>query len=255
MTAIDPSSIPRSDDSDATWLSLGGVDRNLVESRIWLNAQNASALYLTPVAPTSYRTPRPWLEEIVAELTAGMVNDFQRAMALRRWVAGIPRTFPEGGASTREGFWQDFSTFLRGGTEEEVIRKGTPLAAELSRVLVTLAAVTGVSGRIVLLSSDDSKLRHTVTELYVNGHWSVFDPVSDRSFIWSKHGYASAWDIQQMPRLIDGLQDHGRLQYVESRYYQRVAIATYDPWDPRHRFPWEPLDDATRARLQRGEAG
>jgi hypothetical protein len=184
-----------------------------------------------------------------------MVNDFQRATALRRWVAAVPRTFPEGGASTRAGFWQDYRTFLRGGTEEEVIRKGTPFAIELSRVLVTLAALAGVRGRIASLSSDDGGQQHAVAELYVNGHWSVFDPVSDRSFIWSKHGYASAWDIHQMPRLVDGLQDHGRLRYVDSHFYQQIAIAPYDPWDERHRFPWQPLDDATRMRLQQGEAG
>lgn len=255
MTAIDSSSVPRADDSDASTLSPGSVDRNLLESRTWLSAQNVLALYQAPAAASTRPWPRPWLEEIVAGLTARMVNDFQRASALRHWVAGIPRSFPEGRTSTRDGFWQDYTTFLRGGTEEEVIRKGTPLAAELSRVLVTLAALTGVSGRVVLLSSHDTELRHVVTELYVSGHWSVFDPVSDRSFIWSKHGYASAWDIRQMPRLVDGLQDHGRLRYVDSRYYQQVAIAIYDPWDARHRFPWQPLDDAARTRLQAGEAG
>jgi hypothetical protein len=255
MTAIDPPSIQRSGNPDESLLPLGSVDRNLLESRTWLNAHNESTLYRAPAAGTPPRASRPWLEEIVAELTDGMVNDFQRATALRHWVAAVPRTFPEGGTSTRAGFWQDYRTFLRGGTEEEVIRKGTPLAIELSRVLVTLAALAGVWGRIASLSSDDAGERHAVTELYLNGHWSVFDPVSDRSFIWSKHGYASAWDIHQMPRLIDGLQDHGRLRYVDSRFYQRVAIAPFDPWDARHRFPWQPLDDATRARLQQGEAG
>ncbi|MGD9892989.1 MAG: transglutaminase domain-containing protein [Dehalococcoidia bacterium] len=255
MTAIDPPSIPQSDGSGEAALPAGSVDRNLVESLVWLNPHNESAVYLAPASGAPRRTPRPWLEEIVAELTAGMVDDFQRATALRRWVAGIPRAFPKGGASTRAGFWQDYSTFLRGGTEEEVIRKGTPLAIELARVLVTLATLAGVPGRIVVLAGDDGRQRHTVTELYVRGHWSVFDPVSDRSFIWSKHGYASAWDIHLMPRLVDGLQDHGRLRYVDSRFYQQVAVAAYDPWDERHRFPWQPLDEATRGRLHRGEAG
>jgi hypothetical protein len=255
MTAIDPLLIQQAAQSDEATLPPGSVDRNLLESQIWLSAGNESSLYQAADRTSSPRAARPWLEAIVAGLTIGMVNDFQRATALRRWVAGIPRTFPEGGMSTQDGFWQDYSTFLRGGTEEEVIRKGTPLAIELSRVLVTLALLTGVPGRIVMLSSDDGGQRHTVTELYVNGHWSVFDPVSDRAFIWSKHGYASAWDIHRMPRLVDGLQDHGRLRYVDSRFYQRVAIAIYDPWDPHHRFPWQPLDEATRGRLRQGEAG
>jgi hypothetical protein len=254
MTAIEPLSTPWSDEPDEGALPAGSVDRTLFEARVWLSDQTEAMLYQAPAVGAQERPSRPWLEEIAADLTAGTVNDFQRATALRRWVAGIPRIFPDGGTSTREGFWLDFRTFLRGGTEEEIIRKGSPLAVELSRVLVTLAMLTGLSARIVLLSTDDAEHRHAVTELYLNGHWSVFDPVSDRSFIWSKHGYASAWDIHRMPRLVDGLQDHGRLRYVDSRFYQRVAIATYDPWDPRHRFPWQPLDDATRRRLRQGEA-
>ena len=57
-----------------------------------------------------------------------------------------------------------------------------------------------------------------------------------------------------MPHLVDGLQDHARLPYVASRYYRTVGIATYDPWDPSLRFPWDPLDIETRSRLRAGEA-
>src|SRR5262245_18538629 len=112
MTAIDSSSIPRSDDSDASTLWIGSVDPNLLESRTWLKVEKSSALYRSRTVAASDSWPRPWLEEIVAGLTAVMANDLQRSTALRRWVAGIPRTFPEGGKSTRDGFWQDYSTFL-----------------------------------------------------------------------------------------------------------------------------------------------
>jgi len=254
MTVIEKRTAHPVDQAGETLFPPGSVDRALIESRVWLDAGQAAALYQAPTGVTAGGRSRPWLEEIVSGLRAGTVNDFQRATALRRWVASVPRTFPEGGISTRDGFWQDFSTFLRGGTEEEVIRKGSPLALELSRVLVTLAALAGLPGRIVFLESADGQLRHTVAELYVTGGWSVFDPVSDRSFVWSKHGYASAWDVHRMPHLVDGLQDHGRLRYVDSRYYARVAVAEYDPWDVRHQYPWQPLDTAARERLQRGEA-
>jgi hypothetical protein len=232
----------------------GSVDRDLLDAQTVVSAANEAALYGPPPAVPDRRRPRPWLGEIVAGLTTGTVNDVQRAAALLRWVARVPHDFPEGGRGTRAGFWGDFSTFLCGGTEEEVIRKGSPLAAELSRVLVTLAALAGLPARLVFLYAEQPRQRHAVAEIHARGHWSVFDPVSNRSFIWSKHGYASAWEIHRMPRLVDGLQDHGRLPYVDSRYYTTVAVATYDPWDPRHRYPWQPLDAATRERLQRGEA-
>lgn len=255
MTAADHAATDLPTEPDDVRFPPGSVDRALLDARVWLSPANEIEVYQAPSTAPAARWPRPWLEEVVSWLTAGTVNDFQRATALRRWTAGIPRAFPEGGAATCDGFWQDYRTFLRGGTEEEVIRTGSPLAIELSRVLVTLAALAGLPGRVVFLCTADGQQQHTVAELYVTGGWSVFDPVSDRSFIWSKHGYASAWQIHRMPHLVDGLQDHGRLRYVDSRFYARVAVAAYDPWDVRHRFPWQPLDADTRERLQRGEAG
>lgn len=232
----------------------GSVDRDLIDAQLLVSAANQAALYGSPPRPNAGRRPRPWLEAIVSELTADALNESQRASALLRWVARVPVDFPEGGTGTRAGFWGDYDTFLCGGTEEEVIRKGSPLAAELNRVLVTLACLVGIPARLVFLYAEQPPYRHAVTELYIRGRWSVFDPVSNRTFVWSKHGYASAWEIQQMPRLVDGLQDHGRLPYVDSRWYATIAIAVYDPWDPRHRFPWHPVDPVTRARLLRGEA-
>ena len=232
----------------------GSVDRVLIERQVLLSRATQPALYRPPLPASDRRWRRPWLEEVVAGLTRDMGHPFQRATALRRWVASVPRAFPEGGRTTRDGFWGDFATFLCGGTEEEVIRKGSPLAAELSRVLVLLADLAGLSARLAFLYADGPPYRHTVAEIFISGRWSVFDPVSDRCFAWSKHGYAGAWEIQQQPRLVDGLQDHARLPYVSSRYYQTVAIAVYDPWDPSLCLPWDPPDAATGARLRAGEA-
>jgi hypothetical protein len=233
----------------------GSVDRGLLERQVFLSRANQPDLYRPPAGLDPARCwPRPWLTDVVAEVTREMAHPFQRATALRRWVASVPRTFPEGGRATRDGFWGGFATFLCGGTEEEVIRKGSPLAAELSRVLVLLADLAGLSARLVFLYADSPPYRHAVTEVFVAGRWSVFDPVSDRSFAWARHGYAGAWEVRQQPRLVDGLRDHGRLPYVAGRFYRTVAIAAYDPWDTTQRYPWDPLDTATSARLRAGEA-
>ena len=233
----------------------GSVDRVLLESVRWLTLSTRDALYRPPQTPVQAEpASRTWLQQIVADAAAGTVHEVQRATALRRWVAAIPRSFPEGGRSTRDGFWGDYSTFLCGGTEEEVIRKGSPLAAELCRVLVCLAQLTGLSARLVFLFADAPPLRHTVAEIFVAGQWAVFDPVSDRSFLWPKHGHASAWDVRQMPALVDGLQDHRRLPYVASRFYRTIGIATYDPAAAGLNYQHDPLDRETAARLLAGEA-
>ena len=233
----------------------GSVDRALLTAAVPLTATSQATLYQSPAPPAdAVQRSRPELERLAAILAADTIHEFQRATALRRWVAAVPRTFPEGGRATRDGFWGDFGTFLCGGTEEEVIKKGSPLAAELGRVLVALAGLAGLSARLVFLFAAEPLVRHTVVEIFAAGRWSVFDPVSDRSYAWAKHGFASAWELRRLPQLLDGLQDHGRLPYVDSRFYQTAAIAPYDPWDPAFAYPWDPLDAATAARLRAGEA-
>jgi hypothetical protein len=234
----------------------GSVDRRLIDAQTLVTTENQAELYRPPGAPAgAQRWPRPWLDEIVAELTAGSVHAMQRAVALRGWVASVPRQFPEGGISSRDGYWgHGYRRFLSGGAEEEVIHKGSPLAIELCRVLVTMASLAGLPARIVLLYADQRPFRHAVVEIHLNGRWSVFDVISNRTFAWPKHGYASAWEIARMPALIDSLQDHHRLRYVDSRFYRTIAIAEYDPWDLAHRYPWDPIDQTAAARLAAGEA-
>jgi hypothetical protein len=238
------------------------VDSALRAAAVPLTAANQGGFYTVPASlPERSPCPRPMLEKLAAELTDNTVHDFQRATTLRHWVSRLSWRYPEGGRTTVEGAWGDFSGFPLGGTEEQVIAKGSPLAAEQSRLLVALAALAGIHARIVILGdtstadAGQTDMRHVVTELFVGGRWSVFDPVSDRAFAWMKHGFASAWELHQMPRLLDGLQDHRRLPYVGSRYYRSVAIAHYDPWSPDNDYTQRTTDAATAARLRAGLAG
>ncbi|MGH2601018.1 MAG: hypothetical protein ACRDJ9_16730, partial [Dehalococcoidia bacterium] len=93
----------------------GSVDHALLASQTLVTVANQADLYRAPAgSPSRPQHPRPWLEAIVGDVIAGSVHDFQRATALRRWVAAVPHTFPEGGVSTRQGFWGDFRTYLCG---------------------------------------------------------------------------------------------------------------------------------------------
>lgn len=233
----------------------GSVDALLLERQQWLTAATVAQLYSPPPPPARpAEGSRPALEGIVRDCLAGTVHDFERAVALRRWVAAIPRRYPVGGRSTADGYWGDFAALPCGGTEEAVIERGSPLAAELSRVLVTQLRLAGLPARLVFLYDVTAAARHCVTEVYCGGRWSVLDPVSDRTFVWAKHGFASAWEIRQMPALVDGLQDSGPLRYVASSYYRVAAVAEYDPAAPDWRYDEQIVDAATAERLRLGAA-
>lgn len=232
----------------------GTVDALLIQQQQWLTPLTVERLY-RPAAHVQRPAAelRPALTQIVSACLTGTVHDFERVVALRRWVAAVPRRFPAGSQTTAEGYWGDFAVLTCGGVEEAVIERGSPLAAELCRVLVTLLKIAGIPARLVFLYDIDLPARHCVVEVYTSGRWSVLDPVSDRAFVWPKHGFASAWEIRQMPALVDGLQDHARMRYVASNYYRVAAIATYDPFaaDLDHREHL--IDAATARRLRAGE--
>jgi hypothetical protein len=173
-----------------------------------------------------------------------------------RFCGRIPYLFPTADRSTASGFWGDFSTFLCGGTEEEVIKKGSPLAAERARVLCVLAQVAGLPARIVFLARSAPAERHAVTEIYLQGRWSAFDGFGGGLHPWPKHGYPSVADIQQRPQMIDQAADHAHDRYTDSAYYRHAAIAAYNVMDwASYDYAWDTVPADIAARLQAGLGG
>ncbi len=235
----------------------GSVDAALLDAMRPLTPHSQAALYQAPAGPPAYaRGSRPELEAFVAAALDGAVHDMQIATALTRFCAAIPRRFPTPERPTAAGFYGDFSTFLCGGTEEELIKKGSPLAAERARVLCAMAQVAGLHARLVLLAREAPAERHAVTEIFVLGRWTVFDGFSGRFYTWPKHGYASAWEARRLPQLIDNHPDHGRQHYVDSAYYRHAGIVRYDIAEHmRYSYLWGPIPPALAARLREGLGG
>lgn len=235
----------------------GSVDAVLLEQRVQLTPATHPSLYAPPVGPVAYqRGSRPALEAIAASALGNAFHEVQKAVALTRFCCRIPRTGSDPQLFTGNGDLGDAAEHEWGGTEEELVAGGCPLAAEGARLLCALAQVAGLHARMVFLASVDPPERHTVTELFVGGRWSLFDGWSGRFYPWSKHGYASAWDIRQMPSLIDNHPDHGRQRYVDSRYFQYVAIAFYDiAHAAEYRYHRDPIPPTLADRLREGFGG
>lgn len=232
----------------------GSVDAVLLDCQQPPTVQTQRGLYAPPAGPPPYeRGSRPELESFVHSAQADATHEALVAARLTQFCGRIPRLFPSVEGSTASGFYGDFRAFLCGGAEEEVIRKGSPLAAERARVLCAMAQVAGLSARIVFLARTDPPERHAVTEISILGRWSVFDAFSGRFYTYPKHGYASAWDIRGLPQLVDNHPDHSRQRYVNSSYYRNAGIATYDIADAgSYAYPSDPIPPDLAARLQAG---
>ena len=230
------------------------VDAMLLDRQMCVTAHNQPALYARPTSKPDYRRGRrPELEALVGAVTDGAIHEVQIAVGLARFCARIPQDFPLPGRSTAAGFYGDFGIFLCGGTEEEVIKKGSPLAAERARVLCAMAQIAGLPARVAFLARTEPVERHTIVEIFLGNRWSVFDAFSGRFYAWPKHGYASAWDVHTLPQLVDNSPERGRVRYVDSAYFRHVAVATYDIADSAsYSYPWDPIPADLGARLSAG---
>jgi hypothetical protein len=232
----------------------GSVDAVLLDQQQRLTFQSQAGLYAAPSdTPPYVPGTRPELEAWVRVVAGDALHPLQIGVALTRFCALVPTRFPTEERSTASGFYGDFSTYLCGGTEEEVIKKGSPLAAERARVLCAMAQVAGLPARIVFLARSAPAERHAVTEIFMQGRWSIFDGCSGRFYAWPKHGYASVWEVQRLPIMVDRAADHGRQRYVDSAYFHNAGIAAYDVGDfASYQYPWDPIPTSLAERLAGG---
>jgi hypothetical protein len=236
----------------------GTVDSVLLDEMVKLVPETARRLYadFTPVRAKYRKGERPYLEGIVRRVADGP-DDASRAKSLTRWCSKIQSSFPTPERSTEKGFWTT-DTMLFGGTEEELIKRGTYVCTELSRVLCALAQVGGMPSRLVyLFDLKRENWGHGVVEIYVRrggaGSWALFDATSDVWYTKPEGGLASAWDIRCNPELADAHPDRGTKPYVSGEFYKCSAIANYFINDWRnYDYGWNLINDHYR-RIWEGE--
>src|SRR5690606_21465378 len=92
----------------------------------------------------------------------------------------------------------NFSDYMYGGTEEELIAKPDILCETLSRLMIALCEVAGFPGRIVMHNLGG----HICTEIYIEGSWAYIDPRVGIYFLKPDGTFASVWDLTEDPSII-----------------------------------------------------
>lgn len=162
------------------------VEFQLRQEQVLLCSETAEFLYSEFTPLTGRYTPgsRPRLERLVASLTDGCESDRERALALMRFTRDLYKR-----ADGRQLFF--------GGTEEELVKKGEQLCECLGRLMVALAEIAGIPGRIVMHVIGG----HIVSEVYVEGKWAYIDPRCGVYFVMSDGRLASTWELWNQPEL------------------------------------------------------
>ena len=142
----------------------------------------------TPETTEYGRGTRPLLEMIVDRVCADCNTARERATALVRWRRSNITHLPKCGL----------------GSEEEILLGGYSMCHDASRTLITLAQVAGLGARMVIGLNAETERGHTLTEIFVDGKWAIFDPsppIPWPFYELADGTLANCWDIKQDPSI------------------------------------------------------
>lgn len=148
----------------------GSVDRVLVERMIRLCPQTAPYLYeaYTPTRVRYQKNSRPELERYVEQVVVPMKAVAERVVGMARFCLDLGKEGSE-----------DLDAMRIGGTEEEIIRRGSDWCTDVARVGCVLCQVAGLPARLVYLADTTQAYSgHVIIEVYRGGLWGAVDPRS-----------------------------------------------------------------------------
>jgi Transglutaminase-like superfamily len=197
----------------------GSVDRELLATSVGLDARSAIPLYRPPASRrTHYRKgTRPILDALARGVAPPASGVEAGVRSLIDFVADHKPEPP-----------RDIGSLRFGGTEEEIIARGSEWCTDLARVACALFQVAGFPSRMVFLA-DTSKAYsgHALLEVYRQNKWGAADPLDGVVYRGSGGAAASTWELMAQPELI-ALNSRGRgTPHARRGQFRTAAIAEY----------------------------
>ena len=204
------------------------IERLQLDDAVEANVETVEYLYtdFTPRTVTYPRGTRPLLEMIVDRVCQSLETGRDRAIALVRWRRANYAHVPKCGL----------------GSEEEIILGGYSMCHDASRTLIALCQVAGLGARMVIGLNADTKSGHTLTEVFVDGKWALFDPTSTLPWAFCRHRdgtFLNAWDLRQSPGLLAQCE-------TEFPVADRASIGRYASYFSDYRLANYSLEESTR---------
>ena len=167
------------------------VEYQLRREQVILSPQTVDFLYskFTPTTTRYQKGARPELENLASDITANYTTERGKILSVMRFCRDLYKKDPDA----------NFSDYIYGGTEEQLIDKPDILCETLSRLMVALCEVIEIPGRIVMHDIGG----HICTEILVDGNWSYIDPRTGIYFLKRDGSFASVWELWQDPSIIN----------------------------------------------------
>ena len=199
----------------------GSVDRVLASTMVCLCRQTAYYLYtsFTPLEVQYVPGTRPKLETILNSFYPCGSDPEERLTAIIKFTSKLG-----------DNAEQDLKKIRIGGTEEEIIERGSDWCTDVARVACVLCQIAGIPCRIVnLFDLDKAYSGHVIVEAYRAGIWGAVD--SSTGVIYRKHGGCPArvWDLMNDTKLVEA-HSCPDAWYTSVGQFRAAGIANYFCW-------------------------
>jgi len=197
----------------------GSIDRVLWESMVRLCPATATALYgeFTPTRVAYRPGSRPELERIIRALDLGERSEEGRVAAVVRFASGLA---PPSSV--------DLAEMRFGGSEEEIVARGSDWCTDIARVACGLCQVARLPSRLVILEDPDQAYSgHTIVETWRDGAWGAVDAVGNVIYRTEGGAPATTWDLMSRPELLDAQPVGSPTAGARRGQFSWAAIANY----------------------------
>ncbi len=200
----------------------GSVDRVLMKKMVRLLSQTKDHLYKehTPTQSSYPKGLRPQLEEYAREALLDRQNNKECIESLTRFASSLADHASD-----------DLDTMRVGGTEEEIIERGSDWCADVARVSCELFQVAGFPARMVyLVDTDKAYTGHVIVEVYRAKRWGAIDSLTNVMYYHLQGEPASTWDLMNDPELIKRHSKGESTPYTIPGQFRAAAISNYSVW-------------------------
>jgi hypothetical protein len=226
----------------------GSVDRVLMARMVRLCPETSAHLYTDYTSTESGYEPgtRPELEGHLKVATLGCTTAEERVDAIALFCAGLGARAP-----------QDINQTVLGGTEEEIIARGSDWCTDVARVACVLYQVSGLAARMVYLADVlQAYSGHATVEVHRDCVWGGVDPTTGVAYRTADGTPASTWDLMADPDLVECHRQASRSAYARPTQFARAAISNY-PIGNRMQYDYtvSGVNDYYRAILEMSDNG
>lgn len=115
-----------------------------------------------------------------------------------------------------------------GGTEKEILNRGTDWCFDLARLAAVILDCIGLTSRFVFVANPTKAYHgHVLLEVYYNDSWGIVDPLY--GYIFYDNKPISAKEILNSSQLQNLNEDYKNM-------FKQIAIAEYNPNDEKNKY-------------------